>query len=53
MNNIPQRDERRFTWDLDDVEFEKPDPNDKPLLTPEQRQVARENLEKLRRRGKI
>ncbi|HTV90023.1 MAG TPA: hypothetical protein VME41_13495, partial [Stellaceae bacterium] len=37
----------RFTWEFGDVEFEKPEPGAKPLLTPEQRVIARRNLERI------
>ncbi len=37
---------RKFTWDKDDVEWEfEPDPNAKPIMTPEQRAEAKRQLE--------
>jgi hypothetical protein len=42
-------DLRKWTWDKDDVEWEfEADPNAKPLLTPEQLEEAKKNLEYLK-----
>lgn len=42
-----KRVERRFTWRKGDVVFAR-DPTRPPLLTPEQRAIARANLKKYR-----
>lgn len=52
MSDTDKRDPKRFIWDKDDVVFER-DANEKPLLTPEQREEARQRLAELEKSDKL